>query len=143
MTSNPYQAPVEQSGSSKRVSVRFGRTHLLTLLIIWAGFTALTYQITAAGIDRGAEHDRQVAVTTCCAFLGPMTGAISRNWQSCCLANSLGLLPYCGASLAMAIVPQFLRLSICGAGYIRMSLWIFGWFGWFAGGPVSFLHALN
>ena len=59
------------------------------------------------------------------------------------MANSLSLLPYCGVLLMLAIVPQFLPCSMRGAGPIRMSLWVIGWLGWFAGGPISFLHALN
>lgn len=143
MALNPYQSPTEQSAAPRRVKGRFGKSYLLALTGIWASFTVLTYLATQAGIDRGSDHDRLVALTTCCSFLGPMTGAMSRNWQGCCLANSLGLLPYCGALLGVGMVPQFLPSSLRGVRAIRMSLWIMGWFGWFAGGPISLLHALN
>ncbi len=72
-----------------------------------------------------------------------MTGAISRNCQSCCLAFSLSLLPYCGAILTLGTIPLFVRLPFRhGASVLRMALWVVGLLGWFLGGILSFFHAL-
>jgi len=151
MQSNPYRSPVETAtgtvslpDNQPLLQNHIGRAHLLTLLVIWACFTAFTYWIADRGIGHGPDHNRLVLRTTCATALGPMTGAISRGCQSCCLRNSLGLLPYCGLALTLGIMPQFIRLRIRhGAKAMRLVAWNFGLLGWFLGGPVSFLHALN
>jgi hypothetical protein len=95
-------------------------------------------------LDNDYDHRRLVILTTLGTILGPMTGAISRNCQSCCLAFSLSLLPYCGAFLAAGTLPLFIELPFkWGASALRMTLWIVGLLGWFFGGIVSFGHALN
>ncbi len=74
-------------------------------------------------------------LTTLGTILGPMTGAISRNCQSCCLAFSLSLLPYCGAFLVVGTLPLFIKLPFkWGASALRMALWIVGLLGWFLAG---------
>lgn len=151
MESNPYQSPVEAlaaaalpSGKRRFLQNHFGKGQVLALLAIWAAFTALTYWIADRGIDRGPSHNRLVLLTACATLLGPMTGAVSRECQGCCLANSLSLLPYCGAFLAIGTVFQFLNLPFRrGAAALRMAIWIVGLLGWFLGGIVSFGHALN
>ena len=121
----------------------FSKPHLFVFLGIWLGFTALTYWIADHGIDQ-YDHRRWVILTTLGTILGPMTGAISRNCQSCCLAFSLSLLPYCGAFLVCGTLPLFIKLPFqWGASALRMTLWIVGQVGWFLGGIVSFGHALN
>jgi hypothetical protein len=120
----------------------FTRSHFFTFLIIWMCFVGWTYLIAEHGIEQD-NHDRLVALTTCGTILGPMTGAISRNCQSCCLRFSLNLLPYCTAFLILGMIPSFLRLPFSGASAIRMTAWIIGLLGWFLGGIVSFGHALN
>ena len=90
------------------------------------------------------DHNRRVFLTTLGTILGPMTGAISRNCQSCCLAFSLSLLPYCGAFMVAGTLPLFIKLPFkWGASALRMTQWIVGLLGWFFGGIVSFGHALN
>jgi hypothetical protein len=150
MQPNPYQSPVHGSGPNSEppgkrfLENHFGRIQLLALLVVWVCFTVLTCLIAEGGIDRQPDHNRLVFWTTFSTPLGPMTGAISRRCQSCCLANSLALLPYCGTFLAMGTICQFFNLPIRrGAGAIRMTLWVLGLLGWFLGGPISFLHALN
>ena len=120
----------------------FTRYHLLVLLAIWLGFTVLTYLIAERGIEQ-YDHNRLVALTTCGTILGPMTGAISRNCQSCCLKFSLGLLPCCAAFFIIGAMPSFLRLRFRGASVLQMVTWVVGLLGWFLGGIVSFGHALN
>lgn len=151
MESNPYQSPADlraspalPSGKRRFLQNHFGKSQLLALLGTWAVFTVLTFLIADGGIDRGRDHYRQVLLTTCATLLGPMTGAISRQCQSCCLANSLALLPYSGAFLALGAIPQFINLPIRrGAAAIRITAWIVGLLGWFLGGIFSFAHALS
>ncbi|MGA2035226.1 MAG: hypothetical protein ABSG68_23515 [Thermoguttaceae bacterium] len=106
-------------------------------------FTVLTYWIAEHGIEQDG-HGRLVFLTTCGTILGPMTGAISRDCQSCCLKFSLSLLPYCGALLAIGTIPLFVRLPFTqGAAVVRLAMWVVGLLGWFLGGILSFGHALT
>ena len=91
----------------------FTKAHLFVFLGIWLGFTALTYWIAEHGIEQDS-HRRLVILTTLGTILGPMTGAISRNCQSCCVAFSLSLLPYCGAFLAVGTLPLSGVRQHCG-----------------------------
>ena len=68
----------------------FTKAHLFVFVGVWLSFTALTYWIAEHGIEQYDDR-RLVILTTLGTILGPMTGAIARNCQSCCLANSLGL----------------------------------------------------
>ncbi len=121
----------------------FTRIHLFVFLGIWLCFTALTYWMADHGIGQD-NHNRLVCLTTCGTILGPMTGAISRGWQSCCLNASLSLLPYCAAFLILGATPLFLKLPFnVGAAVFRMALWVIGLLGWFSGGIVSFGHAFS
>jgi hypothetical protein len=120
----------------------FTKTHFLVCIGIWLCFTGLTYWIAEHGIEQD-DHNRLVALTTCGTILGPMTGAISRNCQSCCLRFSLGLLPYCATLSILGTIPSFLRLPFRGAFTLRMTAWIVGLLGWLLGGIISFGHALN
>ncbi|MCY2992375.1 MAG: hypothetical protein NTY19_31495 [Planctomycetota bacterium] len=121
----------------------FTKAHLFVFLGIWLGFTALTYWIAEHGIEQDS-HRRLVILTTLGTILGPMTGAISRNCQSCCLAFSLSLLPYCGAFMVGGTLPLFIKLPFSrGASALRMVLWVMGLLGWFLSGIVSHGHALN
>lgn len=127
----------------KLIENNFHRSHLFVFLGIWLAFTALTFSIVERGIEQ-YDHNRLVALTTLGTILGPMTGVISRNCQSCCLKFSLGLLPYCGAILIAGAASLFARLPFKrGASILRMVLWIVGLLGWFLGGIVSFGHALG
>jgi hypothetical protein len=126
----------------KIIENNFTRYHLMAFLGIWLCFTVGTYWIAEHGIEQD-NHNRLVCVTTCGTILGPMTGAISRNCQSCCLQFSLGLLPYCAAFLVIGTIPSLLKLPFqCGASAVRMTMWIVGLLGWFLGGILSFAHAL-
>lgn len=126
----------------KLIDNHFGKAHLTVLVGIWLCFTAWTYWIADHGIEQH-NHGKLVTLTTLGTILGPMTGAISRDCQSCCLAFSLSLLPYCGAILTLGTIPLFVRLPFeRGASVLRMALWVVGLLGWFFGGIVSFFHAL-
>lgn len=126
----------------KLIENHFRIAHFAVFLGLWLCFTAWTYWIAEHGIEQ-YHHGRLVTLTTLGTILGPMTGAISRDCQSCCLKFSLGLLPYCGAFLLLGTIPLFLRLPFGrGAAALRMTAWTVGLLVWFLGGIVSFFHAL-
>lgn len=118
--------------------------HLWLALGMWACFTALTWAILRGGLDQSADRSKTIVVTTLATPLGPMTGAISRHWQDCCLQFSLSLLPYCASALAASFFAQLLippsnqwwRLA-------RLGIWFAGLLVWFGGGIISFGHALS
>ncbi len=81
---------------------------------------------------------------TVATITGPLTGAISRGFQSCCLEYSLLLLVFCAPVLLGGILLQFLRLpERRWTGTLRMTAWVLGWVVWFGGGILSFGHALS
>jgi hypothetical protein len=123
----------------------FTQAHFWVFLLIWGGFTFLTYRIVSVGVDDNEpRRSRLVFLTTAATITGPMTGAISRDLQSCCLEFSLSLLPYCGAILSVGVLAQIINWpSNWPARAIRMLVWILAWLGWFMGGMVSFAHALS
>lgn len=120
------------------------RAHGVIFSGLFGIFTVWTFLITNSGLSEGAGHARYVLQTTLGTISGPMTGAIARNFQSCCLHASLQLAGYCAPVLAIGAVAQFVgtpggkRLRA-----LRLVLWTLGWATWFAGGIVSFLHALS
>ena len=86
----------------------------------------------------------RVLLTTAGTISGPMTGALARDWQGCCLEFSIFLLPCCGSALVGAAAFQFIPLPLKrGATAIRLSVWTVGLLVWFMGGIVSFGHALS
>jgi len=126
------------------ISNRFHRWHLWTALALWLVFTAWTYLIVSSGLDDASDRPGIVMATTVGTVLGPMTGAICRGFQSCCLDISLSLLPYCLAALGIGVAAQLMSKSQHPLVIaIQMVLWIAGFFIWFGGGIVSFGHALG
>jgi hypothetical protein len=127
----------------KLIENHFTKTHFFVFLGIWLIFSAWPYWIVKHGSVQ-FSFDIRVALVTLGTIFGPMAGAICRNCQSCCLAFSLSLLPYCGAILTLGTIPLFLKLPFQrGAFVLRMALWIIGLVGWFLGAIVSFGHALE
>lgn len=126
------------------VENNFSRWHVVAFVVLWSIFSALTFYVVSNGLDNAADHPGTVAATTAATVLGPMTGAVSRNFQGCCLGFSLSLLPYCLSGLLVAVLAQVIRLPAHAWGLVaRRLLWILGLFVWFAGGIVSFMHALS
>ena len=114
--------------------------HAVIFAVIWLLFAVTTFFITNAGLD---DKGREL-LTTAGTILGPMTGALARDWQSCCLEFSIFLLPYCGAALVGAAAFQSIPLPVkTGATAIRLTVWTVGLLVWFMGGIVSFGHALS
>lgn len=128
----------------KYMKNNFTKTHLILFVVIFVTFTVLTFLATNAGVDRGADHNTRVFQTTIGVITGPMTGAISRGFQSCCTRCSLILLCYSAPILIFCISIQFLALpQKKWLSIFRMIIWGSGWFIWFLSGIVSFGHALN
>lgn len=121
----------------------FRWTHLWILLAIYLAFAAWTNAI----LNGESESDRRnnwVTAATVGSISGPFTGAIARHLQTCCWEFSLRLFPYCAAMLSVGLLFQLIPLpKFRGEQAVRLTLWCVGLFGWFAGIPVSFLHALG
>ena len=140
-----YGSPATAVGRRRGwFAARFSRWHAGVALGLWLAFSGLTLFIVLKGLDRAADKPRTVAVTTAATILGPMTGAVSRDFQGCCLKFSLYLLPYCLGALLVGVIVQ---LVILPRGWVtktvRVLFWSAGWFVYFAGGIVSFGHALS
>lgn len=117
---------------------------MIVFAVILAVFTALTFQATNTGLDNVSGHDPRVLRTTLCTITGPLTGAISRGLQGCCLEFSLIVMAFYGPVLLIGVVAQFIRMpDRKWLRVMRMTLWILGWLVWFMGGMFSFVHALN
>ena len=70
------------------------KTHANTFVALLTTFMVLTLLATNAGVDRGSDHNARVLQSTLGAIAGPLTGAIARGFQSCCLHVSLVLMVY-------------------------------------------------
>jgi hypothetical protein len=120
------------------------KSHLITFVVMLGVFMILTFLITSAGVDRGVDYRARVLQTTLGTITGPLTGAISRGFQPCCLKFSLTVMLYCAPVLLIGVLVQFISLpDETWLNVVRMSLWILGWLVWFLGGIVSFAHALS
>jgi hypothetical protein len=101
--------------------------------------------VVASHLDGGTPYRPvRVVMTTAATVLGPMTGAVSREFQSCCVRFSLSLLPYCLPALAAAAGVQWL-VPPGGwfRGAVRVTAWTGGLLVWFGGGILSLGHALG
>lgn len=128
----------------KLIENNFHRSHLKIFLLLWVSFSVFTYLAADAGIDDRASHARLLFLTTAATILGPLTGAVARDWQSCCAHFSLALLPFCGAFLLAGALAQWVKLPFKKhAAGLRLLAWVLGLLGWFLGGPISFLHAFS
>lgn len=122
----------------------FTRWHVVVALALWLAFAALTLVIVLHGLDHAAQRPLTVAATVAGSALGPMSGAISRGFQPCCLAASLSLMPFGLAALAVATALQILWLpEVPGVRVARLVAWAAGLLLWFGGGILSFAHALG
>jgi hypothetical protein len=120
------------------------RKHAMVLGVLWVCFTILTYAAVSGGLTNASQERGLVAITTLSTMTGPMTGAISRRFQSCCLHASLMLLPYAATGLIAGIAFQAFPLPHRAVWQaVRLSVWGLGWFVWFGSGIVSFAHALS
>jgi hypothetical protein len=121
----------------------FSRAHLYLFIGFYVAFAVLTF----LALNAGTESDRrqnQIVTATIGAVSGPFTGAIARQFQSCCWKFSLAVFPYSalilGAGVICQIIPlPFRRLERA----VRLTLWCIGLLGWFGGALLSFAHALS
>lgn len=144
------EAPVEQPRTTSIVTVimrcrwrHFDRVHLYIFLGFYLVFAALTF----LALNAGSESDRrenQIAAATLGAIFGPFTGAIARNFQSCCWQFSVTLFPFCALFLGAGVLFQMIPLPFRRFERpVRIALWGIGLLGWFGGALVSFGHALS
>lgn len=120
------------------------KVHAIVFVGMLVVFTILTFLITNAGVDKGSEHNARVLQATVGTITGPLTGAISRGFQDCCLGFSLTVVVYCAPVLGLAILFQFVRLpERKWSQILQMAAWMIGWLVWFLGGILSFGHALS
>jgi len=120
------------------------KAHWVVFVAMLVVFTVLTFLMTNAGVDKGADHNTRVVQSTVGTITGPLTGAISRGFQGCCLRFSLTVMAYCAPMLLVGVATQFIGLSDRKwLRVMRMVLWVLGWLVWFMGGILSFGHALS
>ena len=114
-------------------------------LALWLAFGGFTLFAFAVGSDGGgSDRTARVVMTTAATALGPMTGAVSRGFQGCCLRASVSLLPYClPALLAGALVQWLVPPGGVVRGTVRVIAWVVGLIVWFGGGILSLGHALG
>jgi hypothetical protein len=112
----------------------------LTILIL---FTIANFAILCAGLD-GQDNYIYVFLTTAGTIMGPMTGAIARQWQSCCTEFSLKIMMFCAPVLLFGTIFQLIKLPFTKfASAIRFLIWFLCLLIWFLGGILSFAHALE
>jgi hypothetical protein len=76
--------------------------------------------------------------------LGPLSGGYLRDGQSCCARNSLELLPWSLAAVAVGVGLQFAVAPTSAVrNVVRWLGWMLALLGWFGGAVVSDLHALE
>ena len=61
------------------------KAHMFVFAFMLAVFMVLTCLITNVGVDDGPGHYAFVVLSTLGTITGPLTGAISRGFQGCCL----------------------------------------------------------
>jgi hypothetical protein len=97
------------------------------LLGLLLPFTVLTY-LAVSSASPGDARDRPIALTTLATASGPLTGAIARNGQHCCVSASLRLAAICGPVLALGLFAQVVPLPFRrGEQAVRLTLWSIGW----------------
>ena len=116
----------------------FTRAHAIIFACVWTPFAVLTF--FAAQDQHGPKGGLGFATLATVGSLGgPMTGALLRDFQSCCLVASLQCLALCGPIFAISVAFQFVPMY----RPLRLGLWTLGCMAWFAGGLLSFGHALE
>lgn len=124
---------------------QFRRSQLAILGIFWLAFGALTFLLLRSGLSDSSGHPWTViAASVGTILVGPMTGAISRHGQSCCLKCSLDLLWMCLPTLLGSAFLQVISLrGRWDWQGLRLTIWALGLLVWFGGGIVSLGHALS
>jgi hypothetical protein len=115
--------------------------YLKSFLWIYIIFTGIIAFVAYAGLDKEPRHTVLVIKTTLCSISGPMTGAIARDYQSCCLK-------FCQGMLKKALPILLLGLTACifipsNRRWIGRTVWVLSWLVWFFFGLISMLHAIS
>jgi hypothetical protein len=118
--------------------------HLKTFLFIYIVFTIIIGSIAAGGIDKHiSDYTKLVWLTTAGSITGPMVGAISRDFQGCCLNWSLKTITIAAPILFLGILMQFINFpDKKWIHRIAKVSWVFAWVSWFLLGISTFGHAL-
>ncbi len=121
----------------------FSKRHLYIFLTILVLFTIANFAILCAALD-GQNKYIYTLLTTAATITGPLTGAIARQWQSCCAEFSLKIMMFCAPVLLLGVLVQLVKLPFTKfAGTIRLFIWFLCLLIWFLGGILSFGHALE
>ena len=123
----------------------FANHFQLVHFYIFVGFVVTFTGLTFWGTIHQSPSDRRennYMVATLLTFSGPFTGAIARPSQHTCLKNSLMLFRYCAAFLATGTLLQVVVFPLRrSADCLRITGWVIGLLGWFAGAVLSLLYA--
>jgi hypothetical protein len=118
-------------------------THFKILAAFWILFSGLVI-FWLMQQSPGDRRDNWNVAAVLLSSSGPFAGAIARHFQSCCWHYSLRLSPFCAAFLVFGIFCQMLPFPFTSLERpFRLGSWTLGLLGWFAGVPISFLHALS
>jgi hypothetical protein len=121
----------------------FSKRHLYIFLTILILFSIANFAILCARLD-GQNKYIYTLLTTAATIHGPLTGAIARQWQSCCAEFSLKIMMFCAPVLLFGIIFQLIKLPFKkSASAIRLFIWIVSLLIWFLGGIISYGHALS
>ncbi len=128
-------------------SPRWTRAFLWTPVAMLGVFGSLTFFLTnkcLTGPDGPHSREWYVWWTTIATPLGPLTGGIVRDWQSCCAANAWVLAAETGPILAAGIALQFV-LRGEGRAWLRarLAIWSVAWFIWLGSGIAALGHSLE
>lgn len=139
----PPAPSAESEGGAVSPDAFTGR-HVRILGILLGVATLTTFLVTSAGWQAGRYSNVHIVIPTLLTISGPLTGALCRGLQSCCFANSVSMLPWFLPPLLLAFAIQICWRPRTQTGEaVRLAAWGCGWFVWFAGGWLSFAHALS
>lgn len=120
------------------------RWHLKSFLWIYVLFTIVIAYCAYQGItEQGSKHTELFILTTLGSITGPMIGAISREFQGCCLGASQSAMKLAAPVLLLGILLQ--TINFPKKKWIRIStrvIWVLSWIFWFLIGLLTFGHAL-
>jgi hypothetical protein len=121
----------------------FTALHGKILFWMYVAAAGLTFLVLLPG-NLSGHGESQIVGASLGAFCGPFVGAIARNFQPCCWKFSTGVFPFCAAILGAGTLVQLIPLpSGPCSRRVRIFTWCIGLCGWFAGIPISFLHAIS
>ena len=124
----------------------FSASHVIVVAGLWIAFGILDAIIAGAGLTGLTDPERMLraSMTGLAAIAGPMTGAVARDFQGCCLWFSLTVMPFAAIGPVIALAIQFLvpaRSTVLIV--VRLMAWTIGWLVWFGSGILSLGHALS